>query len=232
MVNPFLRINKTNIILKWSLVALASLLVLTIIFAQNFVNETVKKVYIYKNLLIHSDNEEAERIKKLEEELKKKNSELKKLTQTKSIIKEHILAKNSNIESKTAELYANTIMKESSKRGNSPLVQTALIGSESSFMKNPKHDISGVVGMSGIYWNVWKKELIKEGIAYKKSDLENPITNIKASAYILAVYMNQSNDIPREALTHYKGYSKLGRSQANGVMAVAMKLKNKEGKVC
>jgi len=199
--------------------------ILTVIFTNNRINE---KVYIYKNLLIHGNEKE----QKNEQKIKELENELHKLQVTKSVIKEHILAKNSRISTKTAELYACTIMKESSKRGNSPFVQTALIGSESSFMTNPKHDISGVVGMSGIYWDVWKTQLKQQGIAYKKSDLENPITNIRASSYILAIYMNQTNNKTVKALAHYKGYCTLGKNQALNVMKIAQKLKMEEKQLC
>jgi len=157
--------------------------------------------------------------------LKQKDSELKKLTLVKEKIKNHILAKNSDISEKVADKYAMTIVKESNKRGHSPIIQTALLDSESSFRSNPKHALGGVVGMGGIYWNVWKDQLRKEGIAYSKEDLRNPIVNIKASAYVVSCYMKECHQNNRLALAHYKGFSPLGRSQAENVLQIAMKIR-------
>ena len=227
MENPFLQVNNANKILKWSLTFVLALAVFTAIFASNKVDEAshkVRELYIYKKIFIKEDQG---KIDELQKQLNKSNSELKKLTLTKEVIKNHILAMNEKLSPRVADRYAQTIMRESSKRGHSALVQTALLSSESSFRSDPHHALGGVVGMGGIYWNVWKDQLRKEGIAYSKEDLKNPYVNIKASAYIVSCYMGECHDIPREALTHYKGYSKLGRSQADGVMKVALDLKRK-----
>lgn len=230
MENPFLRIKKSNNKLKIGLGILFLIASLSLLFAHQMSTaaQKVQTFYIYKKIFI---KEEDPKVKELENELRKKDTELKKLTQTKEVIKEHILSTNDKIPEKTAENYAQTIMKESSKREISPFVQTALLSSESSFRSDPKHALTGVVGMGGIYWNVWKDELRKAGIAQNKEDLKNPIINIRASAYIVSCYMGDCHDIPREALVHYKGYSALGRSQADGVMRVAMNLKRKANNV-
>ena len=225
MENPFLRINKLNTFLKIGIGALALALVLSLVFAQNTVKETIQKVYIYKNILIKQNSDDSSKIDELEKELKKKDSELKKLTLTKEKIKNYILAKNTDISEKVADKYAMTIVKESNKRGHSPIIQTALLESESTFRSNPKHALGGVVGMGGIYWDVWKKDLIREKIAFCKEDLKNPIINIKASAYVVSCYMKECHQNNRLALTHYKGFSPLGRSQAENVLQIAMKIR-------
>lgn len=219
MEHPFLRLERRNLIYK-AIILIIALIILIITFKSlnsmyNERTENLKKVQDIK-------------IEKLNQELKKKDEELKKLTTKKNVIKAFILASNSKISSDLAEKYASFILKESIKKGNSPYVQAALIESESSFITNPKHDIANVIGMSGIYWDVWKDELKKHKIAHNKEDLRNPYINMRASSHILAVYMDISKGLPREALSRYKGYSALGKSQAKEVMKVAMMLKNKE----
>ena len=169
-------------------------------------------------------------IKVLETELDKKEKQLKEVSRVTETIKAYIQDMNPDINEKMAEKYAKLIIKESEKRGTSPYIQAVLLKSESSFKRDPKHSIDGVVGMGGIYWDVWKKELKKEGIAYSKEDLRNASTNIKASAYILSCYMDECNAVPIRALTKYKGTSDLGRNQARLVLNEAIKLKAKTSK--
>jgi len=52
MENPFLRINKLNTFLKIGISALALALVLSLVFAQNTVKESIKEVYIYKKIFV------------------------------------------------------------------------------------------------------------------------------------------------------------------------------------
>lgn len=224
MENPFLRLSKTNRYLRVGIFLSILLGILIVVFTPKKVEESIKEVYIYKKIFV-KDSEDSSKIDELQKELKQKDSELKKLTLVKEKIKNHILAKNSDISEKVADKYAMTIVKESNKRGHSPIIQTALLDSESSFRSNPKHALGGVVGMGGIYWNVWKDQLRKEGIAYSKEDLRNPIVNIKASAYVVSCYMKECHQNNRLALTHYKGYSSLGRSQAENVLQIAMKIR-------
>lgn len=151
----------------------------------------------------------------------------KDYSKNKVVITKYILKKNPKVSHEKAEKYADAIIKESVRRGHSPYVQTALLSSESLFQANPRHAISNVIGMGGVYWSVWKKDLKRNGIAYSKDELRNPITGIKASAYILSVYMKQHNSA-RLALSYYKGYSALGKRQANDVMRIVNTLKNIE----
>lgn len=155
------------------------------------------------------------------------NKAFKDYSKNKVVITKYILKKNPKVSYKKANMYADTIIKESVKRGHSPYVQAALLSSESLFNADPKHAISNVIGMGGVYWSIWKKDLIRNGIAYSKDELRNPITGIKASAYVLSIYMKQHNS-PRVALSYYKGYSALGKKQANDVMRIVNTLKNNE----
>ena len=223
MENPFLRFNKSNNTLKILLVCLVLILSLTVIFANKSISNAFDSVNTYKEMMLNSP--EKQRIKKLEDDLKKKETELKKLTATKTAIENHINSKNGSLSNRTVDIYAATIMKESSKRNVSPYIVTSVIGTESSFKSDPKHIRSNIItGMSGIYWDMWADDLRKEGIAYSRKDLKNPIVSIKACAYVVSVYTKQYNTT-LTALGRYKGWSKLGISQASNVIRVAQSIK-------
>jgi soluble lytic murein transglycosylase-like protein len=104
---------------------------------------------------------------------------------------------------------AEAVINASKMYNVSPVVLTALIQSESSF-RFRKHDLPYVIGLCGINTKVW-------------TDLpHNPHTdsgNIHCSAYILRHYLDKSDGDYEEAVTRYKGYSRLGMAQAKRVMA-------------
>lgn len=131
---------------------------------------------------------------------------------------------NPNVSVKKAKLFAKTIIEESEKRGIDPLLQTALLKSESTFYTNPNHGIKEVKGMGGVYWKWWKNDLKKHNICDTICDLEDPIINIEASAYILSEYKKKYKDT---AVAHYKGYSALGKSQARKVKLTYANLQKK-----
>lgn len=181
------------------------------------------------NLFFYVKAEERNKIKEFKQEEKKilvasASDQSKETELTKDVIKNFIKDQNSNVSDAFAEKLSKKIVKESNERGNSPFVQAALLASESSFRTAPKHDIKTVYGMGGIYADVWRKNLKKEGIIWNDVDLLNPYTNIEASSYILSVYMNESKT-PREALARYKGYCSLGKQQENHVMKIALNLR-------
>lgn len=227
MENPFLQINKSNKILRVGILIVIGISITLMIMLSNTLSEVLSTQNSFLNFKSDKDKE----IENLKKQLQEKEEEIKKLSHVKNVIKDHILSTNSGISEKVANKYAMAIIKESNERGHSPLIQTALLESESSFRTNPEHALTGVVGMGGIYWNVWKDKLRAEKIAYSKSDLKNPYTNIRASAYILSCYMDECKAIPRDALAHYKGYSTLGKNQANDVMKIALNLKRKANDV-
>ena len=223
MDNPFLQIKKNNFKLKIWIAVISVIFIIIFFVLSGTTNSALQNLEYYKKLNHIFETQESKEIDKLKKELQDKEKELSKYVQLKNTIKAHIMA--SGISARLAEIYASVIVKESNKRKVSPIIHTALLGSESSFKTNPRHDITNVIGMGGVYWDVWKDDLIKQKIAYNKEQLRNPITNIKASSYILGCYMKQTNGKPREALTHYKGYSKLGREQADHVMKIAKNIK-------
>lgn len=142
-------------------------------------------------------------------------------------IKDFILEQNTNITDTQANKLAKVIVKESAKNEVSPYFQAALINSESSFRFNVKHDISNVIGISGIYWTVWSDRLKNENICWNKNDLNNPYTNIAASSFIFGYY-NKMSSTPREAISRYKGFCTLGKKQAAKVTEIAVSLKSRE----
>lgn len=144
------------------------------------------------------------------------------------VITDYILDNNSKLTRETAKEYAETILYESRAHAIkvSPFVCASLLESESDFTSNPKHAISDVIGMGGVYSSVWFKDLKSKGFITCKDDLRNPYTNIKCSIYILAKYNAEKGNLMK-ALTFYKGFSKLGRSQAHSVMKGAYKVKSR-----
>lgn len=129
---------------------------------------------------------------------------------------------NKDVSISKAKEFAEQIMKSSAKRGIDPFVQTALLKTESSFYTNPNHGIRQVKGMGGVYWKWWSKDLKKHDICDTICDLEDPIINIKASAYILSEYKKLYKS---QAIAHYKGYSSLGKQQAKKVLATAEQIR-------
>ena len=227
MENPFTHLKNKN--KKLSIIAIILICIIPVIiyFTYKYTEVYFKNVIVKNTVLEQNQTTHQQEINTLRYKLDVQSKELHKLTVSKMIIKDFILQTNNDIQSTYADKLATKIVYESENRGNSPYVQAALLASESSFESNPKHAISTVFGMGGVYWNIWSDKLVANKIVNDKNDLKNPYTNIKASAYILSCYMDNCKT-PRLALAHYKGYSKLGISQANNVMITAIKLKSQE----
>lgn len=221
MENPFLRINKSNKILRFGILIVIGISIILMFMLNSTLSEAVSSQNSFLNWKSDKDKE----IENLKKQIQEKELELKKYTSMKEVIRSQII--EHGVSEKVADNYAVSIIRESNKRGQSPFIQTALLQSESSFQPNIKHDLDGVVGMGGIYWNVWKDELKREKIAYSKEQLKNPYVSIKASSYILSCYMGDCKNITKEALAHYKGYSVLGKKQADNVIKIASNLKRK-----
>lgn len=225
--NPLTKMKIKNKILKILLViSIVSIPVIYYTQEAKFKEYYHSKIIENKELKSHQKLHDDE-LKKIELDLKKKEAELKKFTVTKLIIRDYIKNKNSTISDKLADAYAVKIIKESNRNGNSPYIQTALLGSESDFTTNPKHAIKTVYGMGGIYYDVWGNELKDKGIITCANDLKNPYINIASSAYALSTFMKDSKST-FIAVAKYKGYSKLGKSQAATVIRIAVSLKEKE----
>ncbi len=83
--------------------------------------------------------------------------------------------------------------------------------SESSF-KFRKHDLPYVHGILGYNAKVWK-----EVCPFHESAIKTDVGNIFAGAWILNLYLKMSDYDYYDALTRYKGWSKLGRKQAKDI---------------
>ncbi len=76
------------------------------------------------------------------------------------------------------------------------------------------------IGLGGVVWYFWGDSLIKNNIAQTMSDLYIPEINIKASAYILRIIINEEvesvneSDLLNRIITRYYGaYDKLYRDK-------------------
>jgi len=84
-----------------------------------------------------------------------------------------------------------------------PLIE-AMIKVESS--GNPKAvSRCGAQGLMQVRWSVWKDELRRAEIAYRKQDLFDPETNVRAGSYVLAHYLRKHNGNLPKALHAYSG---------------------------
>ena len=234
MENPFTKTKKSN--KKLAIIAILLLgLIPTVYFGNEYKNQLHFLEVQEKNLyLIKQKDIDDKSIQDLKEALEKqiqdsiKDKEtLKRLKVSHNIIKSFILKENPSISHELADNYATKIIMESNLRGNSPYIQAALLASESSFNKDPKHTIKAVIGMGGIYYTVWGEELKDSKIIASLNDLKDPYKNIEASSYILDQYKDSSKNTI-EALTRYKGNCSLGAKQAKQVLAMANILKEKE----
>lgn len=100
-----------------------------------------------------------------------------------------------NISIKTKAEIIKAILDESKRYDINPLILYSICHVESSFQHWIEHssttiEIEGkkrivrAVGLGGIIWEWWGTQLKDAGIAEVRSDLFNPVTNIKATAYI------------------------------------------------
>lgn len=109
-----------------------------------------------------------------------------------------------HLSSDKRELIHKEILLMSSKYKINPLIYYSIINTESNFkwwIEHPKvllkvkSEANGklikkyvrAVGMGGIIWEVWRDQLIKEKIAFSRTDLFDPITNIRAMALVYNV---------------------------------------------
>lgn len=88
-----------------------------------------------------------------------------------------------------------------------PIVLLAVLETESGMRYWIKHSTvyvtaytgkkvkTNAIGMGGIIWEVWKPDLIKNGIARTKADLYLPKVNIEATAFVLSKYIYQCRSL-------------------------------------
>ena len=104
-----------------------------------------------------------------------------------------------HLSTKVKETIVKTILDESKKYNINPLIIYSLIHTESSMRPWIEHkrvliNINGkkkyiqAVGLGGIVWEWWGKQLKEANIAEVRSDLFNPEVNIKAVVYVYNVF--------------------------------------------
>lgn len=119
---------------------------------------------------------------------------------------------------KTKVLILETIISEAEKYNMNPLILYSVIYVESSFRHWLEHepttiDMNGkkvkvrAVGLSGIIWEWWGTKLKDAGIAETRGDLFDPVTNIKAGAFVY----NQMYKMEMHKSAQYKDESALLR---------------------
>lgn len=161
------------------------------------------------------------------QKLQKENQKLKALnseddgvlfTVTKLDIMEDMV-QYTQLSDKQKKIIIETIFEESKKYDINPLVLYSLIHAESSFrfwIEHSQVTIAGkkmrAVGLGGVMWYWHGEKLTKADIASNRSELFDPVTNIRATAFIFDDYMKQpmhkdATNLHHSAMLRYFGGS-------------------------
>lgn len=164
-------------------------------------------------------------LKEVKESLSSLNKQHNEMVNSSSLVyvpKEDLLndmIKNyPEISIKTKILILETILSESEKYNMNPLILYSLVYVESSFRVYLEHeptmiDKSGkkikirAVGLTGVVWEWWGDKLKDAGIAETRGDLFDPVTNIKAGAFVY----NELYHMEKHKSANYKDESALLR---------------------
>lgn len=192
------RKTRINIVLKTALKSLGILILGVIVgIIINYSNEQAKD---YKGKITALNDT----IKALNYELNTTKQLLTKTDPDEIILK---LTKQSialdldtfkHLSTREKSVIYSAVIEASKKYEINPLVIYSILYSESTFRAYLKHaDITltidnkkiktNAIGLGGIVWEWWGKDLIAEGIAETKDDLFDPRTNIFATAYVYKV---------------------------------------------
>lgn len=133
------------------------------------------------------------------EKLKKENDNLLNDISLVYVTKEHLLndliENYPEISTKVKIDIIQTIISESEKYGNNPLIGYSIGYNESSFKPWMEHDLTTIikngkpikiraVGIMGVVWEWWGDKLKEAGIAETRGDLFDPVINIKAGMFV------------------------------------------------
>lgn len=125
----------------------------------------------------------------------------------------------SHLSDKQKQLIVETVFEESAAYNINPIIVYSLIHAESSFrfwIEHPQTTINGqkmrAVGLGGIMWYWWGDMLSEANIASFRSELFDPVTNIKATVFIynhlLSLPMHKdAKNIHHSAMLRYFGGS-------------------------
>jgi len=131
-----------------------------------------------------------------------KNKKENSIEVTYKDLKNYVMQEYSNVSVEIKTRIFNTILEESKKYNINPIWLTAIIHTESSFRfwithKQIKPKVHGeritthAIGLGGVVYEIWKEHLHKKDILSNKTDLYEPVTNVKATAYIFNHYLNR-----------------------------------------
>lgn len=123
-----------------------------------------------------------------------------------------------DVSTKTKVAILETILSESEKYNMNPLILYSLVYVESSFRHWLEHDLTTItknnkqqkiraVGLTGVVWEWWGDKLKDAGIAETRGDLFDPVTNIKAGAFVY----NEMYHMDMHKSANYKDESALLR---------------------
>lgn len=123
-----------------------------------------------------------------------------------------------DVSTKTKIAILETILSESEKYNMNPLILYSMVYVESTFRHWLEHDLTTIVkngkpvkiravGLTGVVWEWWGDKLKDAGIAETRGDLFDPVTNIKAGAYIY----NEMYHMEMHKSANYKDESALLR---------------------
>lgn len=123
-----------------------------------------------------------------------------------------------DVSTKTKVAILETILSEAEKYNINPLILYSLVFVESSFRHWLEHDLTTItknnkqqkiraVGLTGVVWEWWGDKLKDAGIAQTRGDLFDPVTNIKAGAFVY----NEMYHMEMHKSANYKDESALLR---------------------
>lgn len=236
--NPLTKMKTKNRILKALAVVMtiAILVLIPVVFykgyglATEYYHLKVKEnqqLRVEKTLQDEKIQNSAKEIEAMKKKLEEKNEQLRHLKVTSMIIEDDIRAHNPALTETEVRTFAQDVVKHANDGKYSAYMHSSLISSECSWHKYVTHALPYVIGMGGINTRSWTAVLKKENIIRDVADLKDPRVNIRASAFIFKTYLSERKTV-KGALACYKGYSPLGISQAQQVIAHAVKLKSKE----
>lgn len=186
----------------------------------------VTGTYIHRSNYWESNfNDRTSKIEQLSKANKKLEGELNSLSSSGSLVyvaKEDLLNDLLNnypdVSTKTKILILETILSESEKYNINPLILYSLVFVESSFRHWLEHSEAIInkgdkkikiraVGLTGVVWEWWGEKLKDAGIVETRGDLFDPVTNIKAGAFVY----NQMYQMEMHKSAKYKDESALLR---------------------
>lgn len=187
---------KTYTVLGVVSLLVSSALVISYLNKQNTEEKTSRLI---TEKLLENANLASTQLKKVIAQKDKKYQELVNDSSLIYVSKEDLLNDLTkyypDLSTKTKIAILETILSESEKYGMNPLILYSMCYTESSFrhwlehaptmitQENKKVKIRAV-GLMGVVWEWWGNKLKDAGIAETRDDLFDPVTNIKAGAFV------------------------------------------------